>query len=85
MDTVLKNLLPKLRCPAEQTPLREATPAELEQLNSRIKAGKMTNVGGESVSEALDAALVREAGDLAYPIRREIPILIIEEGMQLSS
>lgn len=85
MDSVLKDLLPKLRCPADHSQLRVASEDELRRLNEAIASDAgVENVGGARLDEALDAALVREAGDLAYPIRREIPILIVEEGIALA-
>ncbi|MCA8972526.1 MAG: hypothetical protein KDC95_22245 [Planctomycetes bacterium] len=81
----MRDLLPKLRCPEKQSTLREATAAELDALNAKIAAGAVSTVGGEKVTEALDGALVRAEGDIAYPIRRDIPILIVEEGIALGS
>ncbi len=84
MDSVLLELLPKLRCPDQRTTLREASAAEVDAINQRIAAGTCVNVGGEVVSDKIDAALVRAAGDIAYPVRREIPILIVEEGIPIA-
>lgn len=83
MDTVLKDLLPKLRCPDDHSALREASAEEIAKINASIEAGGLKNVGGEAVEEKLDAALVRATGDRAYPIRKDIPILIVEEGIEL--
>jgi len=83
MDTVLLEILALIRCPEKRVPLRAAEPAELERLNAAIRAGTLTNVGGATVDEPLESALVREGNDLAYPIRHDIPILIVEEGLPL--
>jgi uncharacterized protein YbaR (Trm112 family) len=80
-----KDLLEILACPETHQPLREADAAELEALNARIAAGAVTNVGGEAISEAVEGALVREDGTLAYPIRDRIPVLLIPEGLPLGS
>jgi len=75
-------LLAILVCPASHQPLREADAALLERLNARIAAGEQQNIGGDAVSEALEAALVREDDAIAYPVRQGIPVLLPEEGLE---
>jgi uncharacterized protein YbaR (Trm112 family) len=84
MTTLDPDWIADLRCPETRSTLRAIEAAELEALNARIRAGDVRNVGGEQVEEALEDALVREQGDLAYPVRGGIPRLIVEEGMPLS-
>lgn len=84
MDPALEEILDLIRCPEKRVPLRPATEDELRLLNERIRSGTCRNRGGETVTEELAEALVREGGDVAYPIRDGIPILIIEEGLPLS-
>ena len=81
MDPALEEILALLRCPEKLVRLRQASKSELECLNARIRAGEMKNKGGDTVSEALDEALIRDGDDVAYAIRAGIPILIIEEGL----
>lgn len=78
-------LLEKLACPESRQPLRLAEPDELAALNVRIAAGECTKVGGEKVDAALESGLVREDGKLIYPIRDEMPRLLVEEGIPLSA
>ncbi len=85
MDPSLKEILDLIRCPEKRVPLRPATAEELARLNERIRKGGFRNRGGTEVEEELTEALVREGGDIAYPIRRGIPILILEEGLPLES
>lgn len=77
-------LLEKLACPESRQPLRLAEPGELAALNERIAAGKCTKVGGGPVESPLESGLVREDGKLIYPIRDEMPRLLVEEGIPLS-
>jgi uncharacterized protein YbaR (Trm112 family) len=37
--------------------------------------------GGQSVTEAIDGGLLRNDGTVVYPIRDQIPIMLIEEGI----
>ena len=43
----------------------------------------MTNVGGQTVTEAIESGLVREDGTILYPVREGIPVLLVEEGLPL--
>ncbi|MEM7306146.1 MAG: Trm112 family protein [Planctomycetota bacterium] len=76
-----KELLDILACPETHQPLALADEALLERVNARIAAGGAKNVGGADVTEALAAGLVREDGKVVYPIRDEIPVLLIDEGL----
>ena len=75
------DLLAILVCPASRQPLKEADEVQLAALNERIAAGSLKNVGGELVTEALEAGLVREDGQMIYAIREGIPVLLPEEGL----
>jgi len=76
-----KDLLKILACPETHQALSEAPESLLAQLNERIAGGGVTNVGGEVVTEVLAAGLVREDGAIVYPVRDEIPVLLIGEGI----
>ena len=77
-------LLEILACPENKTPVRLAEPEEIESLNARIRAGGVTNRGGEPVEE-IDGGLIREDGQFLYAIRDEIPIMLIDEAIPLES
>lgn len=78
-----KDLLKILACPETRQPLAEAAADVLEALNRRIEAGGVQNVGGEPVTEPLEAGLVREDRKIVYPIRDAIPVLLVDEGVAL--
>ena len=77
-----KDLLEILACPETHQKLAEAGSEVLEALNAKIAAGELKNVGGEAVTEPLEAGLVREDGAIVYPIREAIPVLLIDEGLR---
>ena len=83
MTVIDKDLLAILACPQTHQPLREASAADLERVNKRIAGGGAKNVGGKPVSEPLKAGLVREDGQRIYPIKDGIPVLLIDEGLEL--
>jgi len=76
------DLLEILCCPENRTPLKLADAAQVKALNEAIAAGTIKNKGGEAVDKAVDAGLVREDGAILYPVRDDIPVLLIEEGIQ---
>lgn len=79
-----QSLLDILVCPETKQPLHVADRALLDRLNASIREGSVTNRGGEPVTVGLDEALVREDGSLLYPVREDIPIMLIDESILLS-
>jgi uncharacterized protein YbaR (Trm112 family) len=51
----------------------------LQRVNAAIAAGKVRNHGGVELNDALVGALVTTEGDLIYPLRNGVPILLEEE------
>ena len=76
-------LLSLLCCPETHQELRPADPKLLEELNRKITAGIVQSRGGKPVTERLQAGLVRTDGKFLYPIRDDIPVMLIEEAVPL--
>ena len=74
-------LLVLLACPQTGQSLAVADAAVLSSVNSRITAGGVKNVGGADVADQLTEALAREDGQVIYPVRDEIPMLLVDEGI----
>ena len=72
-----------LVCPDNRTPVRIASEQEIINLNHKIEEGALQNIGGRKVNDKLDGGLVREAGDRLYPVRKNIPVMLVEEAIQL--
>ncbi len=79
-----KDLLAILACPATHQPLAEASAELVQRTNARIATGTLKTVGGTPVKEALQAGLVRQDGKVLYPVRDDIPVLLIDEGLALA-
>ena len=55
----------------------------IRQLNERITQGVLKNKGGLTVIEKIDGGLLRADKKILYPIREDIPVMLIEEGIPL--
>ena len=78
-------LLEILVCPETKQPIRLADPAVVQKLNVAIVEGSVSNKGGESVSEKIEEGLIREDDLCLYPIRDDIPIMLIDSAIPLST
>ena len=76
-------LLEILVCPETHQPVRPADGDLLERLNQAISSGKVTNRGGDGVTDPVDEGLVREDDKILYPVREDIPIMLIDEAIEL--
>lgn len=78
------DLLAILCCPETKQKVALAEDAVIVTLNSWVTRGELKNKGNRSVTEPFEAGLVREDGALLYPIRNNIPVMLIEEGIPLA-
>jgi len=76
-------LLKIMCCPETHQPVAFAEPPLIEKLNQQITAGQLKNRAGQSIKEKIDGGLVREDRKFAYPIRENIPIMLIDEAIPL--
>lgn len=76
-----EELLDILVCPETKQPLRLADEALIARLNSAISAGSVENRAGVIVRAPVEAGLLRQDGELLYPIRDDIPIMLLDEAI----
>jgi uncharacterized protein len=76
-------LLKILVCPETKQPLNLADARLLERVNLAVAGGYLRNRGGERVKEPIEEALVREDGEVLYPIRENIPVMLLDEAIPL--
>lgn len=78
------DLLTILCCPETKQKVTVAEEAVIVTLNALVTRGALKNKGNRSVTEPFQGGLVREDGTLLYPIRDNIPVMLIEEGIPLT-
>ncbi len=76
-----KELLDILCCPETKQDLTLVGDKVIQTINGKIKKGEVKNRAGETVNEPIDAGLLREDHKYLYPIREDIPIMLIDEGI----
>jgi uncharacterized protein YbaR (Trm112 family) len=78
-----KDLLAILCCPETKQPVSLAEDGLIRRLNEAIDLGKLQNRGKQVVTQRVDGGLVRADAKIFYPIRENIPVMLIEEGIPL--
>ena len=78
-----KELLAILCCPETKQVVALADDALIARLNDRVGKGDLKNKAGQPVTEKLDGGLLRADKKILYPIREDIPVMLIEEGIPL--
>ncbi|MBZ0166235.1 MAG: Trm112 family protein [Candidatus Omnitrophica bacterium] len=75
-----KDLLKILACPETKKDLEPADDETVRKINAAIQDGRVRNKLQEKVEHPIDGGLFR-VGDRSclYPIRENIPILLVEE------
>lgn len=76
-------LLQILRCPETRQTLVVAEPAVVARLNAQISTGQLRNAAGQQVAAKLDGGLVRADGTALYPVRKNVPVLLVDEAIAL--
>jgi uncharacterized protein YbaR (Trm112 family) len=78
-----KDLLAILCCPETKLDVSLADDALITKLNGAIGRGILKNKAQKPVTELLDGGLIRSDRKILYPIRENIPVMLIEEGIPL--
>jgi len=78
-----KELLAILCCPDTKQDVALADDSLIARLNAKIEKGELKNKSGQPVGEKLDGGLIRADKKILYPIREDIPVMLIEEGIPL--
>lgn len=77
-------LLQILRCPETRQTLVLAEATVVDRLNALVAAAKLSNASGKPVTTKLDGGLVRADGKALYPVRNKVPVLLVDEAIELA-
>jgi len=78
-----KDLLAILCCPETKLAVALADDQLIQKVNGAIERGVLKNKAQKSVTEKLDGGLVRSDNKILYPVREDIPVMLIDEGIPL--
>jgi uncharacterized protein len=81
--SISKDLLAILCCPETKQSVMTADAALLMKLNEAVARGGLMNKGKKPVVDQVEDGLVRSDLKILYPIRENIPVMLIEEGIPL--
>jgi uncharacterized protein YbaR (Trm112 family) len=81
--TIDKDLLAILCCPDTKQDVSLAEEVLINRLNEAVSHGQLKNRANKLVTESLDGGLIRSDRKILYPIREDIPVMLIEEGIPL--
>ena len=77
-------LLEILCCPETRQDVSVAPDSLIDNLNNQVAEGKLVNRAGVAVREKLDGGLLRADGKVLYPVREDIPVMLIDEAILLA-
>ena len=81
---VSDDLLKVIACPETKQDLVLADDDIVQRINDRIEQGELLNRSKQKVNKKIDGGLIqKEDRKYLYPIRDEIPILLIDESIPL--
>jgi len=78
-----KELLAILCCPETKQNVALAGDDIVQKINDAVRDGTAVSRHGAKVVDAIDGGLVREDGKFLYPIRENIPIMLIDQAIPL--
>jgi uncharacterized protein len=76
-------LLAILCCPETHQGLAAAEAELINELNARVREGTLKNRVGKQVTEAFEGGLVRDDRKYLYLVRKNIPVMLIDEAIPL--
>lgn len=78
-----KDLLDILCCPETKQGVVLADDVLIQKVNAAIERGSLKNNAQKPVTEKLDGGLIRSDRKILYPVREDIPVMLIDEGIPL--
>ena len=83
MEKVDPELVEILVCPETKGSVDLAPAEMIEKINLAIKEQQILNLDDRPVKKTLQDGLIREDGEIIYPVRDCIPVMLIGEGIPM--
>ena len=83
--SISQKLLDILCCPETKDDLHLLSEEERERVNRAIAHGTAMNRKNETVPQPIDEGLLRADGKFLYPVRDDIPIMLIDEAIDMKT
>jgi len=82
---ITDEFLEMLRCPESKARLRRGDDDLVGRLNVEIAAGRLRNRAGQRPTKPINGLLIRDDGRVGYPVVDDIPILLVDEAIELTN
>ena len=79
------DLLDLLVCPETKQTLMVADADILDRVNRAVEGKSLVNQGGDRVKGRIEEGLVREDGKVLYPVKDDIPVMLLDEAIRLDT
>jgi uncharacterized protein YbaR (Trm112 family) len=79
--SISKDLIQMLRCPETKEMLSEAPESLIAKINEAIEQKVAYYRNNTPVLDKIDGGLLRADGKYLYPVREDIPILLVDESI----
>ena len=83
MSNIDPFLLSILVCPETKQKVTIAVPALTEQLLKKLESGSLVAKGGHTIKHKFESGLIREDKTVFFPIRDGIPVMLMDEAIDL--
>lgn len=74
-----------LVCPESRQPVAPASGEVVDRVNAAVASGDARTRSGDPVGKPIVEGLVREDGRVLYPVRDGIPIMLIDEAIEVAT
>ncbi|MEX0585083.1 MAG: Trm112 family protein [Pirellulales bacterium] len=79
------DLIRMLVCPETRRPLAAADAELVARINAAVRTGRLRDRSGQYLSRPIEAGLLRDDGEVVYPVVDGIPNLLVDRAIERSA